>query len=107
MPESKEDTPERLEQSDNILKFLDSYKFGKILCGDFNLNPGTKSISMLEKGMVNLIKKYNIQNTRSNLHTRKDKLADYILVSRDVEVLDFKVMEDQVSDHLPLFLEFN
>ena len=106
VPESKEDTPERLEQSDKILKFLNSYKFGKILCGDFNLNPATKSMLMLEKGMVNLIKKYNIQSTRSNLHTRKDKLADYILVSKDIQVLDFKVMKDQVSDHLPLFLEF-
>ncbi len=106
-PESKDDTPERLEQSDKIIKFLDSYKSGKILCGDFNLNPDTQSMLKLEDGMINLIRKYNIKNTRSSLHTREDKFADYILVSRDIKVLDFKVLQERVSDHLPLFLEFN
>jgi endonuclease/exonuclease/phosphatase family metal-dependent hydrolase len=107
IPESKEDTPERLEQSDKIIKFLDSYKHGKILCGDFNLNPNTKSMFKLEEEMVNLVKKHNVKSTRSGLHTRKDKFADYILVSKDIKVLDFKVLQDQVSDHLPLFLEFD
>ncbi len=107
IPDSKEDTPERLEQSDKITKFLDSYKHRKILCGDFNLNPNTKSMFKLEEGMVNLIKKHNVKSTRSNLHTRKDKYADYILVSKDIKVKDFKVLQDEVSDHLPLFLEFN
>jgi len=107
IPDSKEDTLERLEQSDKIINFLNSYKHRKILCGDFNLNPNTQSMLRLEKGMVNLIKKYNVRSTRSNLHTRKDKYADYILVSKDIEVLDFKVLQDEVSDHLPLFLDFN
>jgi endonuclease/exonuclease/phosphatase family metal-dependent hydrolase len=107
IPESKEDSPERLEQSSNIIKFLSSYKSRKIVCGDFNLNPNTKSMLKLERGMVNLIKKNNIKSTRSNLHKRKDKYADYILVSKDIEVLDFKVLQDDVSDHLPLLLEFN
>ncbi|MCL5435040.1 MAG: endonuclease/exonuclease/phosphatase family protein [Patescibacteria group bacterium] len=105
--ESKEDTPERFEQSDRIIKFLRSYKHRKILCGDFNLNPDTKSMLILEKNMVNLVKKYKVKSTRSNLHTRKDKFADYILVSKDIKVLGFKVLQDEVSDHLPLFLEFN
>ncbi len=107
IPNSKEDTPERLEQSDKIIKFLNSYKHRKILCGDFNLNPNTKSMFKLEEGMINLIKKHNVKSTRSNLHTRKDKYADYILVSKDVEVKDFKVLTNEVSDHLPLFLEFS
>lgn len=107
IPESKEDTPERLEQSDKIIKFFDSRKSRKILCGDFNLNPNTQSMLMLEKNMVNLVKKHKVKSTRSNLHTRKDKFADYILVSKDMKVLDFKVLQDEVSDHLPLFLEFN
>ncbi len=106
-PDSKEDTPERLEQSDKIIEFLNAYRSKKVLCGDFNLNPNTQSMLMLEKNMINLIKKYNIKSTRSNLHTRKDKYADYVLVSKDIRVLDFKAFQDDVSDHLPLFLEFN
>lgn len=107
LPDSKEDTPERLEQSDKTLEFLSNYKEGKILCGDFNLSPDTKSMVKLEKGMVNLVKKYNVSSTRSNLHTRKDKMADYILVSKDIKVLNFEVLNNEVSDHLPLFLEFS
>lgn len=106
IPESKEDTPERIEQSDKIINFLDQFRSRKILCGDFNLNPNTKSMAKLEKNMVNLIKKYNIKNTRSNLHKRKDKFADYILVSKNIKVLDFVAMRKDVSDHIPLYLEF-
>ena len=107
LPDSKEDTPERLEQSDKIIEFLNSYKERKILCGDFNLNPGTESMAKLEKGMINIVKKYKISSTRSNLHTRKNKMADYVLISKDLKVSEFKVLQDEVSDHLPLFLEFS
>jgi len=29
-----------------------------------------------------------------------------MLVSPDLDVMDFKVLSDEVSDHLPLYLEF-
>jgi endonuclease/exonuclease/phosphatase family metal-dependent hydrolase len=107
IPESKEDTPERLAQSDKILEFLKDYDCGKIVCGDFNLNPDTESIKKLEiNGLTNLIKKYAITNTRSNLHVRKDKFADYIFTSDDIRVKDFRVIHTDVSDHLPLLLDF-
>lgn len=107
IPDSKLDTPERIEQSKKIVKFLNSQEMQKIVCGDFNLNPDTKSMMMFDDNMINLITKHNIKNTRSNLHTRKDKFADYILVSKDVKVKKFEVIKKDVSDHLPLYLEFN
>ena len=106
-PKTKNDTPQSLLQSEKILKLLDSKKCSKILCGDFNLNPNTKSMEMLEKEMLNLIKKYKIKSTRSKHHDREDKFADYILVSKNLEVRRFEVLPEHVSDHLPLFLEFN
>jgi len=106
-PQNKGDTKESLEQSDKILNFLNSYKSGKIICGDFNLRPETKSIKKLEKNMVNLIKKYDVKNTRSKFYTGGEgNFADYILVSPDVKVQKFEVMSEHVSDHLPLYLEF-
>ena len=106
IPDSKLDTPERLKQSDKIIKFLDSKKMPKVLCGDFNLNPGTKSMIKFEKNMTNLVKEYGIKNTRSKLHVRKDKFADYILISPEVSVNEFKLIYKDVSDHLPLYLDF-
>jgi endonuclease/exonuclease/phosphatase family metal-dependent hydrolase len=106
-PGTKEDTKESLAQSDKILEFLKSFNGPKILCGDFNLDPETESIRKLENsGLINLIKKYNITNTRSKLHTRKEKFADYIFVSPQIKVDEFSVLDKHVSDHLPLYLKF-
>lgn len=102
----KTDTPDRLEQSRRIKDFMDSIKGKKILCGDFNLLPDTESVKLLESGMKNLVKEYGVTSTRSALYTKPIKFADYIFVSKDIEVKDFKVLLDEVSDHLPLLVEF-
>lgn len=103
---SKGDTSDRLRQSRNINKFLKTLKGKILLCGDYNLLPNTLSIKLLEKGLRNLIVEYEIDNTRSPFYLRAEKFADYILISPDVEVKDFKVLPDVVSDHLPLYIEF-
>lgn len=103
----KMDGPERLEQSQKIREFLEQERDAKILCGDFNLRPDTESLSILEKDMANLIKTYNITTTRSVLYTRSEKFADYILVSPEIQVENFQVLQDVVSDHLPMLLEFS
>jgi exonuclease III len=105
-PGAKKDTAQSLLQSDKILQTLNTFNCPKILCGDLNLGPETKSIKKLEKHLINLIKKYSVSNTRSKFYTRNEKFADYIFVSSDVKVLEFKVMNEHVSDHLPLYLKF-
>lgn len=103
----KEDTNKRIEQSEKIRKIFNEAKGAKILCGDFNLKPDTKSIDILSDGNRNLIREYNITSTRSVLYTKPTKFADYIIISSEIEVKNFKVLQDQISDHLPLFLEFS
>ena len=108
LPSGKEDSPERLIQSENIAEFLEHKKGAKILCGDFNLMPQTRSIKMLEQNLRNLIRECAITSTRSSHYSaKKEKFADYIFTSADARVLDFRVLEDEVSDHLPLLLEFD
>jgi|SRR3989344_2636316 len=103
----KEDTEERIIQSDNIVKFLKNIKHHHVLMGDFNLLPETKSLKMLEElGMRNLIKEFGITSTRSSHYTKPVRFADYTLVSKDVKVNDFKVLPDEVSDHLAMYLDF-
>ena len=67
----------------------------------------TESMKVLEKGMRNLVKDYGVTSTRSHFYKKRGKFADYILVSPEVEVKDFKVLQESVSDHLPLYLEFD
>jgi endonuclease/exonuclease/phosphatase family metal-dependent hydrolase len=104
----KKDTPERIEQSHRVKKMLDAFQGEKILCGDFNLLPDGESIKILEKGMRNLIKDYRVASTRSSFYkTSNVGFADYVLVSPGIKVEDFKVLPDEVSDHLALELDFS
>lgn len=107
-PSYKGDNPARLEQAQNIRKFLDDIEGARILCGDFNLDPDTESMRTLETGMRNLIKEHGITSTRTHYYsTQRSTFADYVLVSPEVEVDDFLVLQEIVSDHLPLYLDFS
>lgn len=103
----KGDTESRIEQSQKVKRALDALSGSKILCGDFNLAPDTESIAILEEGMENLIKTYGVASTRSEFYKKPLKFADYILISPGVMVNDFKVLQEPVSDHLPLQLDFS
>jgi endonuclease/exonuclease/phosphatase family metal-dependent hydrolase len=94
-------------QTKNIKAFLDSCSGEKILCGDFNLKPSTKSLAILEKGMRNLIKDYRIDSTRTLIYDKPERFADYVLVSPGIKVKSFDVLDDTVSDHSPLVLDFS
>ncbi len=105
----KTDVPERIAQSKIIKGYVDTAHNPKILCGDFNLNPDTESMKILENGMRNLIKDYSIPSTRTSIYYAKpgksEKFADYIFTSPDITIKNFEVLPDEVSDHSALFLE--
>ncbi len=103
---NKKDTPERLQQSDKIRKFFEGIGHKKIICGDFNLVPDGNAMELLEKDMRNLIKQYGITSTRSKHYPKDEQFADYVLVSEDIEVENFQTEQVEVSDHLPLLIEF-
>ncbi|MBP7741337.1 MAG: endonuclease/exonuclease/phosphatase family protein [Candidatus Pacebacteria bacterium] len=101
----KSDTPDRILQSENIRAFVRGRSEQVIVLGDFNLNPNTKSLSIAGEGMRNLIEEYGITSTRTSFYERENRFADYAFVSPDVEVVDFKVLPEEVSDHAALYLE--
>lgn len=107
MPGPKVDSIQSLAQMQAVLKIYNSFNGPRIIAGDFNLGPETKSVTMLEENLKNLIKEHGIKTTRSS-HYKKttEKFADYVLVSNDVKVRSFKVPDEAVSDHLPMLLEF-
>ena len=103
---NKTDTIDRINQSKKIVEFIQNLSNDFILCGDFNLLPDTESIAILERaGLRNLIKEYGITSTRTTFYTTPDRYADYIFVSKEIEVKDFRVLPEEVSDHSALFLE--
>lgn len=106
----KKDCPERLEQSKALCEHISKLPGKVILLGDFNLDPETESIKILEDfPLDNLITKYKIESTRTHHYPaekkQKSAFADYAFVGTDVEVLDFSADESFTgSDHAPLFL---
>ena len=102
----KTDTEAKIEQSKKVLTLAQKTEGQKIICGDFNLLPDTKSIKMLGDKYKNLIKEYGIKNTRSSLYPKEIRYADYAFTDKDITVNDFSVPDLNVSDHLPLVLDF-
>jgi hypothetical protein len=111
-PGTKLDTDARIAQSQIIVEFMNNTEGAKILCGDFNLMPETESIAMIERArMRNLIKEFNITDTRGRLSHEKwpnspQFFADYTFVSPEIKVKNFLVPPVPASDHLPMILEF-
>ena len=103
----KSDTEDRINQSKKIIEFVKTIKGDFALLGDFNLSPDTESLQMIgrELGCRELIKEYGITSTRTSLYTKPNKFADYVFVSNGIDVIDFKVLPDEISDHTPLLLE--
>lgn len=104
----KNDTPDRLLQSDTIIAYLKNVTHSFILGGDFNLSPDTMSIKKFEDfGLKNPIKEWGIMSTRTSFFTFENKFADYVFTSKGVDVETFKVLPDEVSDHAPLYVKIN
>lgn len=103
----KTDTEAKIEQSKKILELANKVDGKKIICGDFNMLPDTKSIQMLGSEYVDLIKEYGIESTRSSLYPKELRYADYIFTDKNIIVNDFLVPDLNISDHLPLLLDFN
>lgn len=115
-PGNKLDTDIRIEQSKKILNMAKGTT-PIIIGGDFNLFPETQSIKMFENsGYKNLIKDFNITNTRNKLSWdqfpdevakfSKQYFADYCFISPEVKVKSFTVPNVEVSDHEPQILDF-
>ncbi|MFN8770380.1 MAG: endonuclease/exonuclease/phosphatase family protein [Neisseriaceae bacterium] len=102
----KTDTVIRINQANIIKNFMKTINKPKVICGDFNLRPDTKSIEIIGEGMKDLIDLYKIKSTRTKFYEKDEKFADYIFISPEIIVNDFKVLSDEVSDHAPLYLDF-
>lgn len=111
-PGNKLDTKNRIDQSTKILELTKNFGPATVIGGDFNLMPQTKSIKLIEKNNYrNLISEYNIKSTRNEnswklYQESKQHFADYIFVTHDIKVNSLEVPYTEISDHLPMILEF-
>ena len=76
-----------------------------IIIGDFNLSPESESIKLFDKHFRNLTRESNVKTTRSK--DREPSVVDYIFTNDKIKVNSFKVIDTDISDHLPLILDFD
>lgn len=80
-----------------------------IILGDFNLLPESESIKLITDKFRNLCVENGVKSTRPELDDGLDRgnmVVDYIFVNENIKVNNFSVFETDISDHLPLVLDF-
>lgn len=100
------------QQGEIFLQYVQRVPAPFVLSGDFNIDPEQPIVRKTTDLAKNLIDEYNVVNT---LNPRKHSAqmlfppgaaVDYIFVTRDIDVKNFKVLEhEDISDHLGLTVE--
>lgn len=106
----KLDDKHTINASHKIIDICSRKEIPTIICGDFNLLPDTESIQIIEKDYQNLSKRFEIKSTipdRKGLGVESGQVLDYIFVSDDIKIQNFKTINTKISDHLPLSLDFH
>ena len=106
IPSHKDGDQETERQCSIIAKKVSELDGPVILTGDFNLAPHSKSLEQINQVLQNLSIEAGLQTTRTQL-THKKEVCDYIFVNNDVHVQSFRALDDLVSDHQALVLEFD
>lgn len=84
-----------------IVEYIKKLDGPVVLCGDFNLKPKSESLELINKILINHAKERGVITTRTPL-THKTEVCDYIFTSPDIDVKEFQVLDDIVSDHKAL-----
>lgn len=102
--EHKNGNEETLKACKQIAEYISRTAGRLVLTGDFNLVPDSQSMRVFDGLLRNLCVENRVVTTRNNL-TDKTDTCDYIL-TRDIAVQDFRVLDDVVSDHKALQVTF-
>jgi len=108
--QDKKGNEKTYEACNKILNFASEFDGSVIICGDFNLLPDTQSMKIFQSDFISLVDHFNIKSTRpssNELNGNGRNVVDYIFLDKKVKVNSFRVLNNDVSDHLPLVLDFD
>ncbi|PDT14617.1 metal-dependent hydrolase [Rhizobium sp. J15] len=109
-PAGKGDTPAREEQASALVGLVERVwprDEGLVVCGDFNVLPDSATFEILARlGLSDLVTANGLVDTRTSYYLKEGRFADYMLVTPEVKVARFEVVEaPEVSDHRALLLD--
>lgn len=108
--EGKQGDERTINQCEFILEEALKRNMPTIITGDFNLNPSSESIRIINENFINLIDVYGINTTRPIVNDgfeRGNSVDDYIFVNDMIKINGFEVLKTDVFDHYPLILDFD
>lgn len=76
-----------------------------IVAGDFNAFWGHEEITLFLHATE--LRNVNLKSTPTFPSWKPKKELDFILCSKEIKVNEFKVIQTKLSDHLPLFIDFD
>jgi endonuclease/exonuclease/phosphatase family metal-dependent hydrolase len=99
----------RAKQIDELIDIVNKIKNPVILMGDFNTFHGVDELKdLIDQTHLNDWGKLDNESTaltQPTWHPRRR--LDYVLVSKQIKVKKYKVLNFHFSDHMPLYVEFN
>jgi endonuclease/exonuclease/phosphatase family metal-dependent hydrolase len=105
-PLGSELTLERMKKLTDVVRNIEG---PLIIAGDMNVWGHSDTLRHLKDslGLRSLTEEFGIQNTLNNLLTPHEVACDHVLVSNQVNVMNYWVDEALLSDHKALILEFS
>lgn len=102
------DSDRRLQMAETIIQQIKGKK-NVIMGGDFNLHPDTETVASIEKHVKSVFG--NTLTRTFNLEYKKEPgfktaAVDMMFYSENIQVVSKDCPDIQVSDHLPLVVEF-
>ena len=101
-----ETSVEKMQDITDYIQELDS-SIPLIFAGDLNVTPESPAMRPFDGLLTNLVASYAIKNTLSSFRKLKDIPCDHVLVNDKVNVRNLYTLEETVSDHKPVILEFD
>ncbi len=104
------DNSDRLKMSSAIVTAIEDKK-PLLLSGDLNVDQNTETIRNIEEHVTNAFRDtlettFNMRHKDPSKGTFGSSIVDFVFASQDIKVLSAYSPEDNVSDHVPLIVEF-
>lgn len=105
---------EKINETKKLVAFFKKHPKNLIFTGDLNLESSSKSIALIEKELKHCGPDYSKPTWttkpflfRGFKETKLKWRLDYVFASKNIKILNSKIIKTKYSDHLPILIEID